>query len=67
MPNVRGTPIDAATQHQLAYTVKGVPQEDLAMIVTHLTPPVSDDVLAFWHCQAQWLRAANDAIADFYG
>ena len=37
------------------------------MIVTHLPPPVSDDVLAFWHCQAQWLRAANDAIADFYG
>ena len=26
--------------------------------------PVSDEVLAFWQCQAYWLRAANDAIAD---
>ena len=29
--------------------------------------PVRDEVLAFWQCQAYWLRAANDAIADFYG
>ena len=32
-----------------------------------VSTPVGDEVLAFGQCQAYWLRAANDAIADFYG
>ncbi len=28
--------------------------------------PLSDEVLAFWQCQAEWQRAASEALAHYY-
>jgi hypothetical protein len=43
-----------------------VPQEDHVMTIMKAIPARNDEVLAFWQCQAQWQRAANDALANFY-
>jgi hypothetical protein len=48
------------------YTGKVVPQEDHVMTIIKAIPARNDEVLAFWQCQAQWQRAANDALANFY-
>ncbi|SEN74377.1 hypothetical protein SAMN05878249_2689 [Vreelandella aquamarina] len=36
------------------------------MTIIKAIPARNDEVLAFWQCQAQWQRAANDALANFY-
>jgi hypothetical protein len=43
-----------------------VPQEDHVMTIMKVISARNDEVLAFWQCQAQWQRAANDALANFY-
>jgi len=45
-----------------------VPQEDHVMTIMNMKAisARNDEVLAFWQCQAQWQRAANDALAHFY-